>query len=155
MVVCYRNEVTELHLGVAFSRDNEAVITKAVNRTLALLKSEIAVINLSLTPLYIALPDSFSAKVLSDTYATWKNKTVLALLVLASNSAGFMTVMAANDLGIPVLWATGEVAHGYLNRVSCFYINYVSILKVSRKHNFCGVEHRFSTYAVVIFNTLR
>ncbi|KAG8279094.1 hypothetical protein J6590_008114 [Homalodisca vitripennis] len=107
-----------LRLAVAYSAHYDVVVTRAVNRTLTALSADLTAAGFSLTPIYSPLPTTFSAPYLADLSAAWTNRSVVAVLVFATDGPGLTPALAAAASDLPVLWATGEVGDGYLSRVS-------------------------------------
>ncbi|XP_046681774.1 uncharacterized protein LOC124368545 [Homalodisca vitripennis] len=108
----------QLRLAVAYSAHYDVVVTRAVNRTLTALSADLTAAGFSLTPIYSPLPTTFSAPYLADLSAAWANRSVVAVLVFATDGPGLTPALAAAASDLPVLWATGEVGDGYLSRPS-------------------------------------
>lgn len=109
--------LAKLYLGVAYLSGLESIVMRAVNRTLTALSADLSAAGASVSPLYHPLPPSFTAPYLGTLASAWTNKTLLAVIVFATEAPGLMPALAATSLSIPVLWTTGEVNHGYLDRV--------------------------------------
>lgn len=110
--------MAKLHVGVAYAAEYESVVGRTVNRTLTALSADLAAAGASISTLYHPLPPTFSTTHLGTLANAWNNKTLLAVLVYATEAPGMIPALAASSLGIPVLWTTGEVNNGYLDRVS-------------------------------------
>lgn len=115
---CRPGAKTQLCVAVAYALQHEAVVSRAVNRTLSALTADLASAGLVLTPIYNPLPPSFSPKQLGELCASWAGKNVVAVLVFATEEPGLMPALAAAASQLPVIWTTGEVNGGYLSRVS-------------------------------------
>lgn len=111
----------QLHVAVAYAAEHEAVVARAVNRTLAALTAELAAVGLSLAPVYTPLPPAFAAPHLARLASAWAGHTLIAVLVFAPEAPGRLPALAAAASSLPVLWTSGEVHDGYLSRVSTSY----------------------------------
>nr|WRU22311.1 ionotropic receptor 12 [Paratrioza sinica] len=102
------------HVALVYAPGHAAAVTK-LNRTLAGMAADLsAATHTRVTPLLYPLPTTMGG--FNDVIGVWQNRSVLATLVLAPDSPGLLPVLSMLDPQVPLLWATGQVENGYLER---------------------------------------